>query len=363
MIRIAQPLIGVAEEKAVLKVLKSGMLVQGPVVRRFEKKFAEYIGTKHAVATNNGTSALHASLLSLDIQKGDEIITTPFSFIASANSILYVGARPVFADIDPKTFNVDPEQIKEKITGKTKALLIVHLYGQPCDMDLITEICEDYDLKLIEDCSQSHGAECKGKKVGSFGDCATFSFYSTKNITTGEGGMITTGNDKIAGRARLVRAHGSRKKYRHEILGYNYRMTDISAAIGIEQLKKLDEMNKRRIKNAKMLTKSIKNIKGLILPHTIPKVKHVFHQYTIRVTDEFFLSRNELAGGLNKKGIETKIHYPLPIHKQELYQKLDYHEHLPVAEKASREVLSLPVHPGVSEEEVEYITATLQSVG
>ncbi|MFQ6105809.1 MAG: DegT/DnrJ/EryC1/StrS family aminotransferase, partial [Candidatus Hydrothermarchaeaceae archaeon] len=275
------------------------------------------------------------------------------------NAIIYCGAKPVFADIDPRTFNIDAEQIEDKITKKTSAIIPVPLYGHACDMDPINEIADEHGLRVVEDACQAHGAEYKGRKVGALGDCGVFSFYPTKNMTTGEGGMMTTNEEKIAERARLIRAHGSSKKYHHEILGYNYRMTEISAAIGIEQLRKLDEMNERRIKNADMLTEGISKIEGLTPPYILPDTTHVFHQYTVRVTKEFSSSRDELVAKLNNKGIGAGIYYPIPIHKQELYQKLNYAEDLPEAEKAAGEVLSLPVHPAVSEKDIKFIISSL----
>ena len=355
MIPIAKPLIGEEEKRAVLEVLSSGMLAQGKKVAKFEENFADYIKVKHAIAVNSGTSALHTALLACGIRQGDEVITTPFSFIATANAILYCQAKPVFADIDEKTFNIDPEQIKEKITSKTKALLVVHLYGLPCEMQAIKEICEDYKLLLIEDACQAHGAEYKGKRVGSFGDAGVFSFYPTKNMTTGEGGMITTNNEKIAEKARLIREHGAKQRYLHETLGYNYRMTDIAAAIGIEQLKKLDKMNETRIKNAEILTKGIRGINGITLPFVPNGTKHVFHQYTIRITGDYKLTREQLIEKMKANGIASMIYYPIPIHKQPLYIKLGYKDKLPNAEKACEEVLSLPVHAGVDRDGINRI--------
>lgn len=240
-------------------------MAQGPQVEEFEKAFADYIGTKYAVAVNSGTAALHLALMASGIGSGDEVITTPFSFIATANCCLYCGAVPVFADIDGKTFNIDPHFIEKKITRKTKAMIIVHLYGQPCDMDDILAICQKHNLVLIEDACQAHGAEYNGNKVGSFG-IGCFSFYPTKNITTGEGGIITTNYENVAQKARMMRQHGQSQRYVHDILGYNFRMTDIAAAIGICQLKKLDIANSKRIKNASYLSAHIGKIKGLITP-------------------------------------------------------------------------------------------------
>jgi dTDP-4-amino-4,6-dideoxygalactose transaminase len=352
-IQISRPMIGSDEEKAVLEVLRSGALAQGTRVKEFEEVFASYTGTRYAVATSSGTTALHTLLLALGIGKGDEVITTPFTFIATANSILYCGGRPVFADIEPKTFNINPEEIKERISPKTKAVLAVHLFGQPCDMKAIVEICEDHHLLLIEDACQAHGAEFDGKKVGSFG-YGVFSFYPTKNMTTGEGGMITTDDEEVARRARLLRQHGSAKGYHHEILGYNFRMTDVGAAIGIEQLKKLDGFIDSRRRNARMLTEGINEIDGIDAPFVSNQVKHVFNQYTIRVNGY----RDNLKQTLEDKGIGTGIYYPIPIHQQEIYIKSE--SRLREAERASKEVLSLPVHPGVGKKEIEHILSCLE---
>lgn len=361
MINISAPLLGDEEIEAVKGVLRSGILAQGPKVKEFEEVIASYIGTKHGVATSNGTAALHVALLAAGVGEGDEVITTPFSFVASANAVVFCGAKPVFADIDEGTFNIDPHLIEDKITPKTKALLIVHLYGQPCQMKEIINICKKHNLILIEDACQAHGAEYEGRKVGSFG-IGCFSFYPTKNMTTGEGGMITTDDEGIAEKARIIANHGQREKYLHETLGYNYRMTDISAAIGICQLKKLEEFNRQRIENAKLLTEEIGRVKGLTPPSIAPKVRHVFHQFTIRVSEDFGTSRDELREKLRKNDIMTGIYYPIPIHKQPLYQKLGYADYLPNSEKASREVLSLPVHPGLKAEDLKAIIRALANV-
>ncbi|WP_461866390.1 DegT/DnrJ/EryC1/StrS family aminotransferase [Thermococcus sp.] len=363
MIPIAKPLIGDEEINAVVEVLKSGMLAHGKEVEAFEKEFTQYLGAKHGIAVVNGTAALDVALKALKIGEGDEVITTPFTFISSANSILFQGAKPVFADIDPKTFNLDPNEVLENITDKTKAIIVVHLYGQPADIKAFREIAEDYKLHLVEDCAQAHGAEFEGQKVGTFGDIAAFSFYPTKNMTTGEGGMVVTNDDELAYRAQLIRSHGQTKKYFHEELGYNLRMTNIAAAIGRVQLKKLDKWNSRRIENAKLLTEGIGKIDGLTPPYVDPRVKHVFHQYVIKVEEEFPLSRDELAQKLREKGIGTGIHYPMPVHHQPLYQKLGYSKDIcPNSIDASKRVLSLPVHPAVSKEDIEYIIQTLEEL-
>lgn len=362
MIDISAPVLGDNEIEAIKGVLKSGLLVQGPKVKEFEGVFASYIGTKYAVAVSSGTAALHVALLSAGVGEGDEVITTPFSFIASASSILFCRAKPVFVDIDEDTFNINCDMIERKITPKTKALLVVHLFGQPCEMAKISQICQRHGLLLIEDACQAHGAEYAGKKVGSFG-IGCFSFYPTKNMTTGEGGMITTNSETIAKRARMIRNHGQDKRYFHEILGYNYRMTELAAALGVCQLKKLDKFNRKRIENAKLMTQEVGQRKGLVPPFVAPDVKHVFHQFTIRVTADFKVSRDELRARLKSRGIGAEVYYPLPIHKQPYYRKLGYKdEHLPSSEKAATEVLSLPVHPSLTTEELGYIVQTIKDI-
>ncbi len=357
MIPIAKPFIGDEEIKEVEAVLRSGFIAQGPKVAEFEEKFAEYIGTRHAIATSSGTTALHVALLCAGIGKGDEVITTPFSFAATANSVLYTGGKPVFVDIDPKTYNINHEKIEEAITDKTKAIMPVHLYGQPADMDQICKIAEDHDLKVIEDAAQAHGAIYHGKKIGSLGDMACFSFYPTKNITTGEGGIITTDDDAFNKDARAIRAHGESERYEHVTLGYNFRMTDIAAAIGVVQLKRLEEFNEKRIENAEYLTEHINSIKGIKSPYVAQNVKHVFHQYTVRVEEG---KRDELKEFLNNEGIGTGVHYPRTIYNQKLYEDLGYTADCPEAEKAAAEVLSLPVNPTLSAEDFGKIVSVLQ---
>ncbi len=361
MINISAPVLGNDEIEAVKDVLKLGMLAQGPKVEQFEEAFASYIGTRYAIATSNGTAALHIALLAAGIGKDDEVITTPFSFIATANAILFCGARPIFVDIDENTFNINPSLIYGKITPRTKAILPVHLYGHPCDMKEIVKLCDEHNLALVEDACQAHGAEHRGKKVGSFG-IGCFSFYPTKNLTTGEGGMITTDDKDIAQKARMIRNHGQKEKYSHEILGYNYRMTDIAAALGVCQLKKLDEFNRKRIENAKLMTQEISKIRGLTPPFVATDVKHVFHQFTIRVTADYEMSRDKLKESLKRRGIGAEVYYPLPIHKQPYYQQSGYNHCLPSSEKTAMEVLSLPVYPGLTPEELNYIVEAIRSI-
>lgn len=355
MITIAKPTISREEEKAILNVLRSGKLTQGIWVKKFEEEYAKYIGVKYAVAVSSGTSALHIALLALDIGEGDEVITTPFSFIASTNSIVLSGARPVFSDINPHTFNIDPHEIEKKITKRTKAILPVHLYGLPAEMPEIIKIAKRNKLFVLEDACQSHGAMIFQKKVGSIGDASCFSFYSTKNMYTGEGGMITTNSKSLATKLRLLRSHGSVKQYYHSSIGFNYRMTDIAATLGILQLRKLDSNNNRRISNALLLSKKLEKHKEKIsLPFIPDGYKHVFHQYTLRIRDNK-ISRKKMQTFLAGYGIETRIYYPLPIHKQKVYKdkmkKIKYTH----AEAASKKVLSLPVHPQLARKDIERI--------
>ena len=350
MISIAKPMIGEEEKRAVIEVLNSGIIAQGPRVKQFELDFKEYMNINYAIATSSGTSALKIALKTMGIKEGDEVITTPFSFIASANSILFTGAKPVFVDIEEDSFNIDTNLIKEKITKRTKAIMPVHLYGNPADMEEIMQIANDNNLKVIEDAAQAHGAKIKNKMVGTFGDAGCFSFYPTKNMTTGEGGIIVAKDKEIYEQSLKLRDHGAYKKYHHDILGFNFRMTDIAAAIGIEQLKKLEKHNDMRINNAEYLYKKLKNADGIILPKVKESYKHVFHQFTIRTND-----REEVIKKLDSNGIGYGIHYPLPIHKQKLYLDLGYKDKLPVSEKLSDEVISLPIHPGLTTSDLDKI--------
>lgn len=349
MINMARPQIGEEEKQAVLEVLDSGILAQGPRVKAFEEAFAEMCGVAHAVATSSGTTALHTALLAHGVGPGDEVITSPFTFIASANSVLFTGARPVFVDIDPLTYNLDPRLIEAAITPRTKAILPVHLYGLSCDMDAILAVARAHSLVVIEDACQSHGAIYKGRRVGSFGT-GTFSLYPTKNMTSGEGGMITTNDPVIAEKCRVVRQHGMRRRYYHDELGFNFRMTDLHAAVGLAQLHKLVRFNQVRRANAAHLSA---HLKGVIPPFTPPECQHVFHQYTVRVQDG---QRDALRAYLQERGVGSEVYYPVPIHQQTYYtQVLGYTDNLPVAEQAALEVLSLPVHAGLSQADLETI--------
>jgi perosamine synthetase len=360
-IPVARPAIGQEEISAVTAVLQSGMLASGERVVEFEKKFADYCGTTHAVAINNGTAAIHAALLAADIGPGDEVIVPTFSFVATASAVSMCGAKPVFVDVDEQSFNINPQQVGERVTPKTKAVIGVHLFGQPFDVRAIQEICESHNLKLIEDAAQAHGALYHGEKVGGFGHFGCFSFYATKNMITGEGGMVTTSEKAYNERLRLIINHGQSEKYLHTRLGYNYRMTDIGAALGIVQLKKLDKFNTRRRKNAEYYNTHL-SVKGLITPVVSPDVSHVYHQYVLRLTDDFPMNRAEFIDYLKAKGIGSAIHYPIPIHRQPLYGMDNNPDPCPVATRLAASVLSLPVHPLLDQKELSYICDTINKV-
>lgn len=366
MIPIARPLLGVEEEEAVLRVLSSGQLAQGENVAAFEQRFAEVCHVREAVALSSGTAALHLALLAHGIGPGDEVITSAFSFAATANVILLVGATPVFVDIEPDTYTIDPGLVEEAITPRTKAIMPVHLYGHPADMKRLVSLAEAYQLTVIEDACQAHAAKVDGHPVGSFGT-GCFSFYATKNITTGEGGMVTTNNLEIAERIRLLRSHGQKERYYHTRLGYNLRMTEIQGALGLVQIKKLEQFTEQRIANATFLTERLHG--SVQTPIARPGYRHVYHQYTIRVPN----NRDEWVKLLRTQGIGAAVHYPLAIHQQPFYREhtdtfkilgtpelanardITCDASLPVTEMAAKQVLSLPVHPALSGEDLSAI--------
>ena len=350
MIPISKPFIGEAEKAAVLSVLESGMLAQGPRVAELERRFAELCQAQHAMAISSGTAALHVAHLALGIGPGDEVITTPFTFIASVNSILYVGARAVLVDIDEETFNINPALIEAAITPRTKAIMPVHLYGYPCDMDPISEIAARHGLAIIEDAAQAVGAKYKGRPVGGdAGNTACFSLYATKNVMSGEGGMITTNDDAVAERTRMIRSHGMKRRYYHDMVGYNFRLSDLHAAIGVAQMDRLQEFTAKRRSNAAYVSA---NLKGVRVPTVKPGYEHVWHQYTIRVSGD----RDAAVQQLNQAGVGTGIFYPVPAHKQTHLQELGYGElTLPVTEKLCQSVISLPVHPLLGQADLETI--------
>jgi dTDP-4-amino-4,6-dideoxygalactose transaminase len=350
---------GEEEKQAVLAVLESGQLAQGPVAEAFEREFAAWCGAKHAIAVNSGTAALHLLMLAHGVQAGDEVITSPFTFISSANAALFVGARPVFVDIEPETYCIDPSKVEAAITERTKVIMPVDLYGQPAAIAELREIADRRGVVLIEVACQAHGAAIGRARAGGFGVSASFSFYPTKNITTGEGGMVTTDDGAIAERVTVLRQHGASERYHHDLLGYNFRLTDIAAAIGRAQLKKLDRWNEARRRNASILDEGLSGTPGVRTPRERPGCRHVYHQYTVFIEGD----RDRFQAGLRELGIGTAVHYPVPVHRQPLYQKLGYRDvSMPVSERAAEHVLSLPVHPGLSESDLDRIVEAVRKV-
>ncbi len=361
MIGIAAPIIEKEEIDAVNKVLKSGMLAQGPKVAELEAAFAEYCGTKYAAAVNSGTAALHAALYALGVGPGDEVITVPYTFMATFNAILMTGAKPVLVDIEPNSFMIDVAKIEQAITSKTKAIIPVHLYGQPCDFDELKAIADKHGLKIVEDACQAVGAEYKGRRAGNLGDLGCFSLYATKNIMCGEGGVITTNDETYVTAIKQFRQHGMSAQYEYVDIGYNYRLTDLQAAIAVEQLKKVDRFNEARHKNAELLTAGLSDVKGIVLPVTSPDRTHVYHQYTIRITKDYKVDRQTLIDALKAQDIGAGIYYPKGLHSFAHVQKYGSRPgDFPVTEQVAQEVLSLPIHPLVTEADIERIVKVVK---
>ncbi|MDL0125106.1 DegT/DnrJ/EryC1/StrS family aminotransferase [Halobacterium salinarum] len=359
MIHLANPDISEEAKARVEEVLDSGMIADGPEVRTFEDEFSGRCSAEHGVATSNGTTALKTALHALGIGEGDRVLTTPFSFVASANAIRHTGADPVFADIDSHTFNLDVESARSAVEDTSiDAILIVHLYGLPAAMDEFQDLAEELEVPLIEDAAQAHGAMYNDQPVGSFGDVACFSFYPTKNMTTGEGGMIVTDRADIATAARSHINHGRTRNggsYTHAEVGHNHRMTSVAAVIGQEQLDRLSELNQVRRANAEQLSDGLADT-GLTTPVEPDDARHVYHQYTVRVDD-----RDALQQHLNDVGIDTGVYYPVCVHEQPVYSDITHTA--PAAEQASQEVLSLPVHSGLSENDIDRIVTEVIDYG
>lgn len=351
MIPLSRPVLGDEEKRAVADVLDSGMLAQGKRVAAFESAFAAFVGARHAIATSSGTTALHLALLTHGIGAGDEVITSPFSFIASTTAIMMTRAKPVYADISPDTFTIDPDRIGRLATKRTKAILAVDLFGHPADWDAIQDIARRHGIACIADAAQAVGAGVGNTKVGALATTC-FSFYGTKNMTTGEGGMVTTDDARVADGIRMMRNHGMRARYEYERLGYNFRMTDIQAAIGSCQLAKLDRLNGARIDNAAFLTERLRG--AIRCPAVRAGARHVFHQYTIRIPDR----RDRLRDALRARGVECEVFYPEPLHRIRVVSEHGFGggDDFPETEKACREVLSIPCHPRLSKRELEQVT-------
>ena len=354
MIPSARPDVGPEEAAAVAEVLSSGMIVQGRRVAELEERWAEFCGVKHAIAVSNGTVALMCIYAGLGLEPGDEVITVSHTFNATVSSILYTGATPVFVDIEPDTYLIDAARIEAKITPRTRAISPVHLFGLVADMDMITAIADRHGLTVVEDACQAHGATFRGRAAGSFGHGA-FSLYATKNMTTGEGGFVTTNDDRLADFLRLYRSQGMRQRYQHEILGFNFRMTDISAAIGLVQFAKLERNTARRQAIAARYDDGFADL--LIgLPVTPEGRMHVFHQYTVDVGPD----RDAIVEELRELGVGTGIYYPVPVHRQAYVMERGLHADLPVTDTVSERTLSLPMYPGLTPDEQETVISAVR---
>jgi perosamine synthetase len=359
---VAEPVLDEKELMYVNDCILTGWVSSsGKYVSKFEEIFAEFCNTEIAIATSSGTSALHLALLACDIGPGDEVIVPSLTFIATANAVTYTGAEPVFVDSEYETWNIDPASIESSISEKTKAIIPVHLYGHPANMDPIIEIAKRYGLYVIEDAAEAHGAEYKGKKVGSIGDLAIFSFYGNKIITTGEGGMVVTNNRKFAEKVRLLRDHGMQKerRYWHPVLGYNYRLTNIQAALGVAQMEKIDPILIKKRQIAKIYSRDLKNIAGLSLPNEAQWARSVFWLYSILIDqDTLGISRDRLMQRLKAQGVETRPLFPV-LHHQPIYTNSQV---MPVAEKLSSQGLSLPSSAHLSTDSVERVAKTIQEI-
>lgn len=365
-LRPAYPLFSKKESMYISDVLQSHQIAEGQFTKRLEHDFAEFIGTKHCVAVSSGTSALHLALLSLGIKSGDEVIVTPYTFISTSNACLYIGAKPVFVDIDPKTYNIDPDLIEEKITSRTKAIIPVHVWGHPCEMGEIMKISNDNNLHVVEDASHAHGAEYRGKRVGGFGKVGCFSLYATKIITSAEGGLVTTNNESIANKVRVLKRLGEVDRYEHREIGYNYKISDVHAAIGVAQLEKIDRFIKIRRDNASYLTKLLSEFKDQMdLPHEEKHVKHAYFYYTLMLRPEILrkVDRNLFDKMLRAENITPTSYYDKPLHVQDAYKFLGYKKgDFPVTEDICERSICLPVHPALGRDDMEDIYSAIKKI-
>jgi perosamine synthetase len=366
MIPINKPSIDEAEVQAVLEVMRKGPVTNalgaGPKVLEFERLFSEFARVKHAVAVNTGTAALHAAVLAVGVKRDDEVIVPSFTFVATAEAVALAGARPVFTDIDPITYTLSPTAAEKALTDKTKAILPVDLYGFSADMKPLGEIAVKHDLRLVEDAAQAHGASYEGKPAGSFSDAACWSLYASKNMMTGEGGVITTDDDRLDEKLRMIRTHGEKAKYASEMLGSNYRMPELEAAIGIVQMKKLPSFAAKRRQNAQQLTKILSESDRLVLPYETKDRLHSWYLYTVRLRNANENQRDKLLEDLKAKGIGAEAYYVNPINTMPFYRENFGAKPLPETEKAAKQVFSLPVHPAVTADEISFIGETVLSL-
>jgi dTDP-4-amino-4,6-dideoxygalactose transaminase len=366
LIPINLPIIGKEEIEAVTNVLKTGPLTNalglGPKVTAFERDFAKFANVSYAVAVNTGTAALHLAVMSTGLKPGDEVILPSFTFVATAEAVIMAGGIPVFVDIDPKTFNINPEKIKEKITEKTRIILPVDLFGFPADLKPIREIALPRDIFVIEDAAQAHGGKYFGKSVGFLSDATCWSFYASKNMTTGEGGIITSNNCALVDSIKLLRTHGEKIKYSSVTLGYNYRMTELQAAIGLEQLKKLPTFINKRTRNAKKLKELLLKENRLELPSDSEDLISGWNLFTVKIKNSTEKERNRIVERLRKNGIGAAVYYVNPVHLMPYYKQKFGAYVLPETEKAAKTVFSLPIHPGLKESQIEFIAQTLINI-
>ena len=362
MIPVSRVVISEESKALVNEVLESGHIAAGPMVDRLEAAFATIAGVQHAVAVSSGTAALVAAMHAAGIGPGDEVITSPFTFVATLNSIIASGARVRFVDVD-EDLNINADLLSDALTEATRAVVPVHLYGQPADMSAICEVAAGGGLTIIEDAAQAVGATFRSQPVGSFG-VGCFSLYATKNVTTGEGGMVTTNDADIAERVRLFRNQGMRERYRYEAVGFNYRLTDLQAAVGIPQLATIADSNARRVANATRMSEAFAHIQGLVIPRSLEDRSHVFHQYTIRVQPDAPVSREELIDGLARMGVQATVYYPGLVfdHAPFVGHPQVVASRAPSARAAAEQVVSLPVHPSLSESEVDQVIAAVTEV-
>ena len=362
-IPLAKPVIGEEEIQAVSEVVRSGMLSLGPKMKEFEANFAEKAGTKHAITVNSGTSGLHLCMKAIGIKPGDEVITASFSFVASSNPIIFEGGKPVFVDIDEKTYNMDPDKLREVITDKTKAIIPVHIFGQPCNMDEIMKIADEKGIPVIEDACEAFGAKWNGKLAGTFGKASVFAFYPNKQMTTGEGGMIVTDDDEIANLCRSYRNQGrddTGQWLNHVRIGYNYRLDEMSCAMGVEQLKKIDFITNKRREIAATYTKKLESVKGVITPYIDPKADPTWFVYSLRTQDN--VDRNKMVDYLNENGVSSKAYFYPPIHMQPIYKEMYGFKggELPVTEKISNTAFILPFFVDITEEQIEQVCSVVE---
>jgi perosamine synthetase len=385
MIEVARPFVGDEEVAAVREVLLSGNYVSGQKVAEFEKAFAEFVGTQFAVAVNSGTAALHLILAALGVGPGDEVIVPPLSFFSSVSCVLHQNAIPVFADINPESYCLDSHDVEKKITEQTRAIIIVHLFGQAADMDAFGEIADTRGVSLIEDCAQAHGTKYGGNIVGSLGTAGAFSFFATKHMTTGEGGLITTNNPDLAEKARLMRSHGMTDRDTHAYLGYNYRMNEMAAAMGLVQLKKLSALNKKRIQNSLYLIEELKETPWLVAPRMMPSIEHSFFWVPFWVKEEVIgISTPDLVSRLRENGVQVRHRYKEPLYRQPIlldqngfgdrhlcpYQcphyagpNVDYSQvRLTAVEKVAGRLIGLPNHPGLTDEELGRVADVIKEL-